>query len=84
MSILAGEVLQPCVPPGTHAVPIIPGQPGPRSFPGALAAADDGAASVFEGLMLAAGDEHMSSVVRARAGSPEECIYLRTGASEEC
>ena len=61
--ILAGEVkiIQSCVPPGARAVPVDPEQSLPRSFPGGPAAIDD-AASIFEGLMLAAGDEHISSV----------------------
>ena len=61
---MAGEekIMQSGVPPpGAHAVPVDPEQSLPRSFPGGLAAEGD-AASIFEGLMLAAGDEHISSV----------------------
>ena len=53
--------MQSGVPPGAHAVPVDPEQSLPRSFPGGLAAEGD-AASIFEGLRLATGNEHISSV----------------------
>ena len=53
-----------------------------RGFPGGPAVAD-GAASIFAGLMLATGGEPSSPVVRASAGSPEECTDPRAGA-EKC
>ena len=55
-----GEYCSP-VSPGAHAVPVDPEQSLPRSFPGGPAAVGD-AAFIFEGLMLAAGDEYISSV----------------------
>ena len=80
LGVLAGEVLQPCAPPGAHAVPVDPEQSLPRSFPGGAAAVGD-AASVFRGLELAAGDERSSSVVRVRKG--HSAPGVRSGPSEK-
>ena len=60
-SILSGEVkiMQSGAPPtGVNAVPVDPEQSLPRSFPGGLAAVG-GAASIFEGLMLATAQKVM-------------------------
>ena len=52
-SISLVKIMQSGAPPtGVNAVPVDPEQSLPRSFPGGLAAVG-GAASIFEGLMLA-------------------------------
>ena len=93
LSILAVAGVVPSVTLCTLAVrrPIVPltlsrafpvGPLLPRGFPGGPAVADN-ASSVFKGLVLTAGGEHSSPVVRARAGSAEDCTDPRAGA-EKC
>ena len=84
---VAGKVLQPSAPLEVHAVvPVDPEHSLPRSFPSGTAAVGD-AASVFRGLELAAGDEygsgdeHSSTVVRARKGHSAPSV--RAGPSEK-
>ena len=61
-------------------VSVDPEQSLPRSFPGGLAAEGD-AASIFEGLMLAAEGEHISSVSTIKEhGSPS--VQKRPGSFE--
>ena len=77
------EVLQPCAPPGARAVPVDPEQSLPRSFPGGPAAVGD-AASIFEGLELTAGDEHSSSVARARKEHNSPGVGVGPAGADKC
>ena len=83
---MAGKVLQLSAPLEVHAVPVDPKHSLPRSFPSGTAAVGD-AASVLRGLELAAGDEygsgdeHSTTVVRAREGHSAPSV--RAGPSEK-